>query len=52
MKKTGLLNLLKQAKVQSELEEFDDTRFLRVLILLVDYINDSDIKKAVDEVVM
>lgn len=52
MKKAGLLNLLKQAKTQSELEAFDDMRLLRVLILLVDYVNDPDIKKAIDEVIM
>lgn len=52
MKKQGLLNLIKQIAAQSEKEEIDDLRPIQVLDIILDYINDIDIRKAVDEVLM
>ncbi len=52
MKKAGLLNLLAQIQAQSELEEIIDLRPVQVLDLILDYLNDKDIREAVEKVVM
>lgn len=52
MKKQGLLNLLKQVKNDTELKEIDQGIMMQVMILLIDYINDPDIKAAVDDIPM
>lgn len=52
MKKQSLLNLLKQTKDNAELKEIEQGTMLQVMILLVDYINDPDIKAAVDDIPM
>lgn len=52
MKKAGLLNLLAQIQAQSDLEEIDNLRPLQVLDLILDYLNDKDIREAVDKVSM
>ena len=52
MRKAGLLNLLKQIRGQSEVEEIDNLRPIQVLDVLLDYINDPEVREAVDEVLM
>ena len=52
MKKLRLLNLIEQIKIRSELEEIDDLRPIQVLNALLDYINDKEVREAVDEVLM
>lgn len=52
MKKNSLLNLLKQARDNAELKEIEQGTMMQVMILLLDYINDPDIQKAVDEILM
>lgn len=52
MKKQGLLNLLNQVKNDAELKEIEHGTMIQVLIYLLDYINDPDIKTAVDEIPM
>lgn len=52
MRKLGLLNRLEQIAAQSENEEIDDLRPIQVLDVLLEYINDFDVRKAVDEVLM
>lgn len=52
MRKLGLLNLVAQLRNKSELDEIDDLRPLQVISLLLQYINDPDIEKAIDEVIM
>lgn len=52
MKKQGVLNLLGQLKAESEQKPAAelDLMPLRIMALLVDYINDPQIKQAVDEI--
>lgn len=50
MKKQSLLNLIEQVKTDAELKEIDGGTRLKLLDLLLDYINDPDVRKAVDEV--
>lgn len=54
MKKLGLLNLLENMKARNEMlpAEHDDVEMTPMEIVkhLLDYINDPDIRKAVDEI--
>lgn len=50
MKKASLLNLLKQIKADAELKEIENGTILKILMLLVQYINDSDIEEAVNDI--
>lgn len=50
MKKHSLLAQIKQVRDDAELKEIENGTMLKLLILLVDYINDPDIKEACDEV--
>lgn len=52
MKKQSLLNLLKQAKDNAELKEIEQGTMMQVLILLLEYVNDPDIKQAIDDIPM
>lgn len=52
MKKSSLLNLISQVKNDAELKEIESGTILKLLDLLLDYVNDADIRKAVDEVPM
>jgi len=52
MKKHSLLNQLEQVKNDAELKEIEHGTMIKVMILLLDYINDPDIEKAVNEVPM
>ena len=46
------LNLIKQVKDDAELKEIEQGTMLRVLILLLEYVNDPDIEKEVNEISM
>jgi len=50
MKKSGLLASLAQLKVKAEDEEINDINRLKILDLLLDYINDPQIRVAVEEI--
>lgn len=50
MKKSSLLSLIEQIKSDAELKEIDGGTQLKLLDLLLDYVNDADIRKAVEEV--
>lgn len=50
MKKHTLLFELNQIKNDTELKEIEQGTMLKILILLVDYINDPQIKEAVDDI--
>lgn len=52
MKKQGVMNLLGQLKAESEKKPAADleTIPLRIIAVLVDYINDPQVKQAVDEI--
>lgn len=52
MKKDGLLSLLGQLKAESEQKPGEEleTMPLRLLDLLLDYVNDPQIRAAVDEI--
>jgi len=52
MKKQGLLNLIKQIKDDTELKEIESGTMLKLMILLITYINDPDIEAAINEVPM
>lgn len=52
MKKHSLLNLLKQVKDDAELKEIDQGIMMQVMVLLIDYINDPDIREAIDDIPM
>jgi len=52
MRKPELLSQLKQIAIQSEKEEIDDLRPIQVLDAILDYINDKDIREAVDKVLI
>jgi len=52
MRKIGLLNLLNQIAARAEEEEIDDLRSMEVLDVILDYINDPEIRDAVDEILM
>jgi hypothetical protein len=50
MKKSGLLSRLSQMKAAAEGNTNDGTEVMQILDLLLDYINDTDIRAAVDEI--
>lgn len=50
MKKHSLLLQIEQIKNDAELKEIESGTMLKLLILLVDYINDPDVKAACDGV--
>lgn len=50
MKKSSLLNLLKQTKEEADLKEIENGTLLKILILLLEYINDPDIEEAVNDI--
>lgn len=50
MKKSGLIALLAQLKVKAEDEEINDINRLKIVDLLLDYINDPQIREAVEEI--
>ena len=52
MRKQELLNLVKQIQARSELEEINDLRSIQVLDVLLDYINDKEIREAVEEILL
>lgn len=52
MKKSTLLNVIEQVKADAELKEIEQGTMLKLLDLLLDYVNDADIRKAVEEVPM
>lgn len=52
MKKQGLLNLLKQTKDDAELKEIEQGTMMKVMLLLMEYINDPDIEEAVNDIPM
>lgn len=50
MKKTDLLVALKNQKIVADDNELNEITKLKVLDLLLDYINDPHIREAVDEI--
>lgn len=50
MKKTSLLALLAQLKIKADDEEINDINRLKIVDLLLDYINDPQIREAVEEI--
>lgn len=52
MKKRSLLLRLEQVKNDAELKEIDQGTMMQVLILLLEYVNDLDIQRAVDDIPM
>lgn len=52
MKKHTLLHEIELVRNDAELKEIEQGTILKLLILLLEYINDSDIEKAVNEVTM
>lgn len=52
MRKCVLLDLLEGVKKNAELREIEQGTMTQVLILLLDYINDSDVQQAVDDIPM
>lgn len=50
MKKQSLLNLIEQVKNDAELKEIEDGTKLKLLDLLLDYINDPDVRGAIESV--
>lgn len=50
MKKSGLLSLLAQMKAVAEDEEIKDIRKLQIMDHLLDYINDPEIREAVEAI--
>lgn len=52
MKKSSILARVSQLKARAELEEINDAVKLEVIDLLLEYINDPDIRAAIEEVAM
>ena len=52
MKKSSLLSLIDQIKSDAELKEIENGTMLKLLDLLLDYVNDKDIRDAVEAVPM
>lgn len=52
MKKSTLLSSIANLKAQVEGEELKEETKLRLLDLLLDYVNDKDIRDAIEEVPM
>lgn len=52
MKKSTLLNNIELIKQDTELKEIESGTMLKLLDLLLDYVNDKDIRDAVEEVPM
>ena len=52
MKKSTLLSSLEQVKANAELKEIENGTMLKLLDLLLDYVNDKDIRDAVEAVPM
>lgn len=50
MKKASILSLLKQVKDDAELKEIENGTMMKILILLLQYINDPDIEEAVNDI--
>lgn len=52
MKKQSVINLLEQLKAENDLKSGEETTItpLRILDILLDYINDPQIREAVDEI--
>jgi hypothetical protein len=52
MKKSSALALLAQLKAENEAKPAEETELtpLRILDILLDYINDQEIREAVDEI--
>lgn len=52
MKKSTLLNRLEQIRLQAEDEEIKAMRPLEILDLVLEYVNDKDIRDAIEAVPM
>lgn len=52
MNKPTLLKVLEEVRKDAELKEIDNAVALQTLSLLIDYINDADIQKAVNNIPM
>lgn len=52
MKKSSLLNMIAQIKADAELKEIESGTLLKLLDLILDYINDKDIRDAIEGVPM
>lgn len=50
MKKSGLIALLGQMKIKADEEAINEINRIKILDLLLDYINDPQIRKAVEEI--
>lgn len=50
MKKAGLIALLGQLKIKADEEEINDINRIKIVDLLLDYINDPQIRAAVEEI--
>jgi hypothetical protein len=50
MKKASLLNRIEQIRVHAEDNEITELTKIELLDLLLDYINDGDIRSVIDEV--
>lgn len=52
MKKSTFLSSVEQIRVNAELKEIENGTMLKLLDLLLDYVNDKDIRDAVEAVPM
>lgn len=52
MKKSGVIALLQQLKAENETKAAEETELtpLRIIDVLLDYLNDPEIREAVDEI--
>lgn len=50
MKKSGLLSVLSQMKDKAEDEELNDIRKMQIIDHLLDYIGDTEIRTAVEDI--
>lgn len=50
MKKSSLINQIAQVKLNAELKEIENGTIMKLLDLLLDYVNDKDIRDAIEEV--
>lgn len=52
MKKSTLLNNIEQVRLNAELKEIENGTMLKLLDLILDYVNDKDIRDAIEAVPM
>lgn len=52
MKKSTLLNNIELIKLDAELKEIESGTMLKLLDLLLDYVNDKDVRDAIEAVPM